>query len=135
MPDQAGRWVGVAPSSSSFLLPLVLINGSMLIMVVNRDKEVAMLSETHLTQKERERERETALHLVCAFGVGRHIFFFFLEIQQECLFVFSPSQIFVILMVTTETHIIPFHCVGGGGGGGGASMILHYHQIRIFARN
>lgn len=100
-------------------------------MVVNRDKEVAMLSETHLTQKEREREREK-LHYTWYAPLGW--VGFFLEIQQECLFVFSPSQIFVILMVTTETHIIPFHCVGGGGGGG-ASMILHYNQIRIFARN
>lgn len=55
MPDQAGRWVGDAPSSS-FLLPLGLIDGSMLIMVVKRGEEVAIFSETHLAQK-KERER------------------------------------------------------------------------------
>lgn len=65
MPDQAGRWAGDAPSSSflflpsssSFLLPLGLIDGSMLIMVVKRGEEVAIFSETNLAQKKRERER------------------------------------------------------------------------------
>lgn len=59
MPDQAGRWVGDAPFSS-FLLPLGLIEGSMLIMVVKRGEEVAIFSEIHLAQKkERERKRLT----------------------------------------------------------------------------
>lgn len=65
MPDQASRWAGDAPSSSflflpstsSFLLPLGLIDGSMLIMVVKRGEEVAIFSETHLAQK-KEREKE-----------------------------------------------------------------------------
>lgn len=54
-----GGWVTLLPplSSSSFLLPLGLIDGSMLIMVVKRGEEVAMSSETHLAQK-KEREKE-----------------------------------------------------------------------------
>lgn len=58
MPDQAGRWVGDAPFSS-FLLPLGLIEGSMLIMVVKRGEEVVIFSEIHLAQKKGERKRLT----------------------------------------------------------------------------
>lgn len=122
MPDQAGRQVGDAPSSSflflpsasSFLLPLGLIDGSMLIMVVKRGEEVAIFSETHLAQKKkRERKRLTGwrserLHYTWYALWGRQAFLLKIQREMSFCFLFLPLKLFLVLMMITETQLFPF---------------------------
>lgn len=60
-------------------------------MVVNRDKEVAMLSDTHLTQKEREREREK-LHYTWYAPLRWVGNFFFWKSSKNVFLFFLPLK-------------------------------------------